>query len=411
MAFYKTAKVLTPRGLLQLIVATLALNLPAAAQELMELRLKDGRVLVGKVAKKGDTMEVRTHDGNVMVAASDISKSRKKSDLMKAFRALAKKSGSTMYAHINLAKSARDYGLEQEMWRQLDQAIDELKAQKAGLSGGPLERRLRDFLAQLEPELLDRKLRQAPLQKRVIAMLRQFHAGTKPGKAAALQELLVREPNADQDLRQQARHRTNERQRIAALEALQRRRITGNERFVLRTTVLDRSKKVRQAAVAIGKPSIKASDITYMASGLAHSNPTVRIRTAQALGDLGHRDAIELLVKAGPFAATGLAAAGDGGQARGHIAFLRQTSYVRDFDVEVASAAFVADPKIDVLQSGAVLDVTVAGVSQVRTIIKVYRSALKQLATEDPGHDPRRWAEWLATLTPPAKAAQTGGRK
>ena len=148
----------------------------------------------------------------------------------------------------------------------------ELKAQKAGLSGGPLERRLRDFLAQLEPELLDRKLRQAPLQKRVIAMLRQFHAGTKPGKAAALQELLVREPNADQDLRQQARHSTNERQRIAALEAPQRRRITGHERFVLRTTVLDRSKKVRQAAVAIGKPSIKASDITYMASGSSSSS-------------------------------------------------------------------------------------------------------------------------------------------
>ncbi|HEX6811820.1 MAG TPA: hypothetical protein VF384_09385 [Planctomycetota bacterium] len=42
---------------------------------------------------------------------------------------------------------------------------------------------------------------------------------------------------------------------------------------------------------------------------------------------------------------------------RGHVAVINQTSYVRDFDVEVAQAAFIADPKIDVIQDGIVLDV------------------------------------------------------
>ena len=42
---------------------------------------------------------------------------------------------------------------------------------------------------------------------------------------------------------------------------------------------------------------------------------------------------------------------------RAHVAVLNQTSYVRDFDVEVAQAAFIADPKVDVIQDGVVLDV------------------------------------------------------
>ena len=42
---------------------------------------------------------------------------------------------------------------------------------------------------------------------------------------------------------------------------------------------------------------------------------------------------------------------------RGYVAVINQTSYIRDFDVEVAQAAFIADPKIDVIQDGIVLDV------------------------------------------------------
>ncbi len=42
---------------------------------------------------------------------------------------------------------------------------------------------------------------------------------------------------------------------------------------------------------------------------------------------------------------------------RGHVAIINQTAYVRDFNVEVAQAAFIADPVIDVIQDGVVLDV------------------------------------------------------
>ncbi len=42
---------------------------------------------------------------------------------------------------------------------------------------------------------------------------------------------------------------------------------------------------------------------------------------------------------------------------RGHVAVINQTAYIRDFDVEVAQASFIADPKVDVIQDGIVLDV------------------------------------------------------
>lgn len=43
--------------------------------------------------------------------------------------------------------------------------------------------------------------------------------------------------------------------------------------------------------------------------------------------------------------------------ARGHVAVINQTSYVRSFDVEVAQSSFIADPIVDVIQDGLVLDV------------------------------------------------------
>jgi len=42
---------------------------------------------------------------------------------------------------------------------------------------------------------------------------------------------------------------------------------------------------------------------------------------------------------------------------RASVSVIRQQAYVKDFNVEVANAAFIADPEIDVIQDGIVLDV------------------------------------------------------
>lgn len=408
-ALARATQVLHLNHLMPITGTVLALALPAMAQSLKELRLKDGRVLVGKVSVKGDKLDVTTDSGNFTVAQTDVASSRSGEQLLRDLRKKAKTSGNSAFAHLNLAKLAREYGLTNEMWRHLDKTIEQLaEASKAATRPtSPTTKRLQDFLSQLGPEILPRKLHQAPLTKRMQKLLRLVPSNTTRSRAAAIEELMVREPGADQYLRQEARRNSNQRQRIAALSALQRRKGNGNHRFVLRTTVLDPSQKVRDATINLCKKTVQADDIQYMASGLAHSNPKVRIRTAEALGKIGHRQAIPLLAKAGPYAASGLAKS-DSSQTRAHVAFINQQAYIRDFDVEVASAAFVADPKVDALISGSVLDVTVIGVHEVRTIVASYRKALKHLTTHDPGADPRTWREWVAKLPPPPKPAQTG---
>ena len=65
-----------------------------------------------------------------------------------------------------------------------------------------------------------------------------------------------------------------------------------------------------------------------------------------------------------------------------------------------------------ILQSGAVLDVSVLGV-QVETvrITAAYRRALRRLGGSDPGQDVREWPAWLARIqaAAPAPAAPTTG--
>lgn len=385
---------------LALAVGCLAAN--ASAQE---HRLKDGRVLVGEKTERGDLVEVATRDGAVLVPADSILETIDVADLRKRLRDTAKASGDSAFAHLQLGKLARDTGLERDMWRHLDAALEQLEDEAAGSAPGPVLRRLRDLLAQLEPELLPRELRQAPTKKRVEQILRMFRANVRGSREAALIELLVREPQADQVLRVHARRNSNARQRQAALAALQRRPLAGNDRFVLLSAVVDRSEDVRERAIELARPTADEELVQFMASGFGHPEGRVRAMTAQALGGLGHPSAIPLLVKAGPLAGTALRAASGDNSPRGHIAFLNQQAYIRDFDVEVAQASFIADPRVDVLQSGSVLDVRVAGVFEIRTITRYYRASLKQLTNSDPGADPRRWSEWLESLP---KAVTTG---
>ena len=42
---------------------------------------------------------------------------------------------------------------------------------------------------------------------------------------------------------------------------------------------------------------------------------------------------------------------------RANISVINQTAYIKDFNVEVATASFIADPEVDVIQDGVVLDV------------------------------------------------------
>lgn len=396
-----------PRSAWFLLLVLAAPVHPALADE---VRLDDGRVLVGKVVERGDTLEVTTRDGVVVVQKDRVMTRRNDAALREDLASKAREVGTSTFASLQLALMAREYGLEPEMWRHLDRVVTGLGATSPDNEGsGPaLQRRLDDLLADLEPEVLPRKWRNASTRNRVHQLLDRVRADTSPGRAAAIEMLLVHEPNADQDLRNEARRTGAERQRIAALGALQRRQLAGNDRFVLRTAVLDGSSKVRAAAIDIARGHDDPGAVRYLAPGLMHPNSKIRVRTAEAYAALGSRDAVELLVLAGPNAGVNLAAASAG--VRAHVAFLQQQAYIRDYDVEVAQAAFIADPKVDVLQSGSVLDVTVAGVYEEVVIVRAYQKALQRLTSHDPGTDARRWADWLQALPDPASTPSTDER-
>ena len=208
----------------------------------------------------------------------------------------------------------------------------------------------------------------------------------------------MREPDADEALRKRARQAYVTDQRVVALAALVRRGGEGSDRFLYRTAILDGSQVVRREAMKLAQiHGDTAAAVRYLAPGLLSGNPILRIRTANAYGNLEDVSAVEVLVEAGPKA--GVLAQGAGGAnrgVRGHIAIMQQQAYIRDFDVEVAQAAFIADPIVGVIQSGVVMDVTVAAVVTHRfQIVRAYRSALTELAGSDPGFAPSKWAAWL----------------
>ncbi len=386
-----------------------AVCLAAATCLADEVRLKDGRVLVGKVERQGDALVVTTRDGAVRVPEAEVAAIRPEAELRRELRKMEQGVPDSPFAHLQLAAQARTWGLEAELWQHLDAAV----ALPRSGERQALRCRLDDFLAQLEPELLPRRLRNAATQLRIAELLGLVDRRTTPGRRAAIEELLVREPNADQHLRGEARANREPARRLLAQAALLRRGTKGNDTFVLRSAVIDPSEEVRTGAMELARALEPQAAIDYLAPGLAHGSAEVRVRTAEAYGNLGSPLALKYLVAAGPNAGRALADADPG--MRAHIAFIEQQAYIRDFDVEVASASFIADPKVGILQSGTVLDVTVHSVitHQVR-IVGALRGAIQKVAGADPGANPARWASWLlerSSSAPTGPAPTTGGRR
>lgn len=370
---------------------TLCSFLVGASLRADEVRLRDGRVLCGKVTEEKGMLVVATREGIVRVAATDVLERTSEAVLRQRLRELAKDQSDSPFAQLQLALQAHAWALEPEMWQHLDAVFGAPATDRA-----KLQKRIDDFLAQLEPELLPRKYRAAATEARIRELLQGHRKSEGAGRRQARIEVLAREANADKDLRREARRNQDPARRELALAALLRRGTTGNDAFAWRSAILDPDQGVRTSAMAMSQElGIGEGAVSYLAPGLGHGSAEVRIRTAEAFGALGDASAIAPIVAATPSVAA-LAAPVGAGENRAHVAFLQSTSYIRDFDVEIASAAFIADPKVDVLQSGSVLDVTIHSIQMERVrVYRAYRKALHSLAGSDPGTDPATWPDWL----------------
>ena len=65
--------------------------------------------------------------------------------------------------------------------------------------------------------------------------------------------------------------------------------------------------------------------------------------------------------------------------ARANIAVMNQVAYVQDFDVEIAQGASIADPVIDVIQDGVILDVRPVVSADRRFILMEMRPTVAEL--------------------------------
>ncbi|MDA0933375.1 MAG: hypothetical protein O3C51_07945 [Planctomycetota bacterium] len=354
-----------------------------------EVRLADGRVLVGAVREDGDKLRIRTLDGeNFVVDRSEVLRIRSDDELRTEIDRLAALSGNAPHAQLEIARLARRYGLEQEMWQHLDLAVAEAEP------GSSTARRLDAFLGGLGAHLVPEHRLRAEAERKVRALVDRARDESSLAKSAALVAVLagLQDDGVDQELRIRARTALRAPQRIVALRALARRS-DAQKPFVWRAAIIDPDAAVRRASMEVARTDgDTAAVVDYLAPGLIQPHADFRMRTAEAFEALGDRAAILPLVAAGTVAT---AASPTAGATRAHVAFIDQQSYVRDFDVEIASGAFIADPKIDVVQSGVVLDVNVASVTHSPArAIGAFRRALASLAGTDPGADPVAWDAW-----------------
>jgi hypothetical protein len=186
--------------------------------------------------------------------------------------------------------------------------------------------------------------------------------------------------------------------RIRSFAALAIRRIepvAATKELVTRA-VLDGSAQVRREC-SLALRDVRDEAVTLpVLRALGSKTSQVRENAIDALGAMNYPAAIEPLVaRLGALAAS----SGSGGAWKApasHIFVGRQHAYIQDFDVEVAQGAAVADPQVNTLVDGAVLDVRVIGVSEMTVAVesRKVRTALEKLTGARPGDTNRAWLQW-----------------
>jgi len=177
--------------------------------------------------------------------------------------------------------------------------------------------------------------------------------------------------------------------------ALALRRIFPGEevRPLLVHSVRDASESVRRESAralrAVGDPAL----VLPLTKALQSPSLAIRSNAAAALGEMGYAAAVEPLVAR---MAAALQSSTDARAPHAHIFTGRQIAYVQDFDVEVAQFQAVADPEVNVLIEGQVLDAAVISTREegVEVELVAIRQALEKIVRQRPGGTARDWLRW-----------------
>lgn len=347
------------------------------------LRLADGRVLRCRARATAEGWEVREGRDWVALPAAAVSSARREKDLLDQARRLERETRSSEPTRrVAYCDWLLGEGLAEEGLAALDAVLttDPDQADALSLLGRtklPLE------LPALDPS--------AP------GLEPFFARAARMGPAA--RELAIAELKASPELpgllehvRKDLEQRDARRRSFAAL--VLRRMLPGRElKPLLGRAVLDASEEVRRnASLAlrdVGDPAL----LLPVVRALGSTNHQVRVNATEALGTMNYPAAVPTLMH---HLTTNLQGSGGGRAPHANIFVGRQIAYIQDYDVEVAQNESIADPVINVLMEGTVLDAAVLGVTeyQLQTERATTRRALSRLTGADPGHTTAAWKRW-----------------
>jgi hypothetical protein len=183
------------------------------------------------------------------------------------------------------------------------------------------------------------------------------------------------------------------RRRALATLVLQRMFPGRHLQALLSRAVLDVSSEVREGASRALRTAEDPVVILPVVRALGSTSPRVRSNAVQALGTMNYAAAVEPLIT---HLTTTLQYGGGARAPHAHVMVGRQMAYIQDFDVEVSQGESIADPVVNVLQEGAVLDAAVLGVTelQVQTERAEVRRSLGRLTGASPGNSTGAWKRW-----------------
>jgi hypothetical protein len=177
--------------------------------------------------------------------------------------------------------------------------------------------------------------------------------------------------------------------RVAAVKKLSRIGDRVALPWLIRSSMYDAKADVRNAAFR-SIQTFKDADVFYpYARALFSKHPRSRIMAAKALAGLEDMRGMDLILRR--------VSIGIGESPRVNLMVGTQTSYIQDFDVEIAQAAAIGDPIVSTIRDGIVLDFKVMGGWGDRWIVeerRAYASALASLSGRDYGEDWKKYAAY-----------------
>ncbi|MCY2960597.1 MAG: HEAT repeat domain-containing protein [Planctomycetota bacterium] len=307
-------------------------------------------------------------------------------DVLRAWRAeRAASDAKDLDARCRLARSAAQRGLATEALAELDAVLGAQPDHPAALAV------LRDTWLLSVPTLDVPAGEEAGAR----AELLRFGSSLPPaGREVAVQQLARSRDRAglQSDLARDLWSPIVVRRSFAALAL--RRILPGEEvRPLLVHSVRDASEDVRrESARALGSAGDPAL-VLPLTKALGSASLAIRSNAASALGEMGYPAAVEPLVAR---MAAALQSSTDARAPHSNIFVGRQIAYVQDFDVEVAQFQAVADPQVNVLLEGNVLDAGVISTREegVEVELVAIRQALEKIVRQRPGGTAREWLRW-----------------